>query len=157
MSSMRGPAMVGLSLLIVACSGDAPIAGNVSTGAAPDAPPPAANDVDTMTGATLAQYSGDPAAGQRAFAVCQACHATEAGAARIGPTMHAVVGRRAAALPGFSYSQALRDSGVVWTPEKLFQFLESPRRVVPHNRMTFAGVGDPQRRADLIAYLGTLR
>jgi cytochrome c len=158
MSPLRGPVIAGLALLIAACSsGGAPSGGNVSTSSAPEAPPPAANSTDTMTGATLAQHSGDPAAGQRAFAVCQACHAIEAGAARIGPTMHGVVGRRAGALPGFSYSPALRDSGIVWTPEKLFQFLENPRRVVPRSRMAFAGVGDPQRRADLIAYLGTLR
>ena len=44
--------------------------------------------------------------------------------------------------------------GIAWTPEKLFQYLENPRRVVPGTTMAFAGIGDPQRRADLIAYLG---
>jgi cytochrome c len=156
MSPLRGPVIAGLSLLIAACSSGSPPSGTNATSEAPEAPPPPANSTDTMTGATLAQHSGDPAAGQRAFAVCQACHAIEPGAVRIGPTLHGVVGRRAAALPGFSYSQALRDSGIVWTPEKLFQFLENPARVVPRSRMAFAGVGDPQRRADLIAYLGTL-
>jgi cytochrome c len=58
---------------------------------------------------------------------------------------------------GFNYSQANRNAGITWSPEKLFQYLENPRRVVPGTSMAFAGIGDPQRRADLIAYLGTLR
>ena len=110
-----------------------------------------------MTGERLAQFSGDPAAGQRVFAQCQACHAVEPGANRLGPTLHGVVGRHSGDVQGFNYSPANRNAGIVWTPEKLFQYLENPRRVVPGTTMAFAGIGDPQRRADLIAYLETLR
>jgi cytochrome c len=148
--------VVGLALLVSACSGERTPGGNVSTVAEPEAPPPAANNTDTMTGATLAQFSGDPVAGQRAFLQCQACHSVEPGANRLGPTLHGVVGRQSGSVPGFNYSQANRAAGIVWTPEKLFQYLENPRRVVPGTTMAFAGIGDPQRRADLIAYLGTL-
>lgn len=158
MSASRGVVVSGLVLLVAACSGGpAPSGGNASTAGAPEAPPPAANDVDTMTGATLAQYSGDAAAGQRVYLQCQSCHAIEPGANRLGPTLHGIVGRSSGSVQGFNYSAANRDAGIVWTPEKLFQYLENPRRVVPGTTMAFAGIGDPQRRADLIAYLATLR
>lgn len=157
MSLLRGPVIAGLTLLSAACSGgSAPAGGNVSASAPSDAPPPAANNIETMTGATLAQYSGDPVAGQRLFLQCQSCHAVAPGANRLGPTLHNVVGRHSGAVPGFNYSRANRDAGITWTPEKLFQYLENPRRVVPGTTMAFAGIADPQRRADLIAYLTTL-
>jgi len=155
----RFPAFLGLGLILLAggCSGGStPSGGNAPAAAAPEAPPPAANNVETMTGATLAQYRGDAAAGQRVFLQCQSCHAVVAGANRLGPTMHGVVGRHSGAVPGFNYSPANRDAGIVWTPEKLFQYLENPRRVVPGTTMAYAGLADPQRRADLIAYLATL-
>lgn len=153
----RAPIISGLALL-AACSGGSPPSG--SNAVAPveaSAPPPAANNVETMTGATLAQFSGDAVAGQRVFLQCQSCHAVEAGANRLGPTMHGIVGRHSGAVTGFNYSPSNRDAGITWTPEKLFQYLENPRRVVPGTTMAFAGIGDPQRRADLIAYLATLR
>lgn len=156
MAWSRGTAGWCFALLLAACSGGRSPAGNASTEAPAEAPPPAANNVETMTGATLAQFSGDPAAGQRVFMQCQSCHAAEAGANRLGPTLHGVVGRHSGAVSGFNYSQANRDAGITWTPEKLFQYLENPRRVVPGTTMAFAGIGDPQRRADLIAYLATL-
>ena len=158
MSLSRGSAIHGLALLVAACSGgSAPSGGNAPGVAEPSAPPPAANNVETMTGATLAQFSGDAAAGQRVFLQCQSCHAVEPNANRIGPSLHGIVGRHSGAVQGFNYSPANRDAGITWTPEKLFQYLENPPRVVPGTTMAFAGIGDPQRRADLIAYLGTLR
>lgn len=160
-SRRRRSAMVALgiaALAIAGCSGGsrAP-AGNASAGTGPEAPPPAANNVETMTGATLAQFSGDAAAGQRVFAQCQSCHSVEPNQNRLGPTMYDVVGRQSGAVQGFNYSPANRNAGIIWTPEKLFQYLENPRRVVPGTTMAFAGIGDPQRRADLVAYLATLR
>lgn len=150
--------ILGAALALAGCSGGSPApAGNGSAAAEPDAPPPAANNVDTMTGATLAQFSGNPAAGQRVFAQCQACHAVQPNQNRLGPTMHGIVGRQSGAVQGFNYSPANRNAGIVWTPEKLFQYLENPRRVMPGTTMAFAGIADPQRRADLIAYLATLR
>jgi cytochrome c len=149
--------MLGCAALALAgCSGGSP-RGNVAAAPEPDAPPPAANNVDTMTGATLAQFSGDAAAGQRVFLQCQSCHAVEPNQNRLGPTMHGIVGRQSGAVQGFNYSPANRNAGITWTPEKLFQYLENPRRVVPGTTMAYAGLGDPQRRADLIAYLATLR
>ncbi|MGE0179312.1 MAG: cytochrome c family protein [Sphingomonas sp.] len=149
--------LIGCSALLAACSGGQSRAPAGNEQASAEALPPAANATDTMDGTAWAQFSGDAAAGQRVFLQCQACHAVEPGANRLGPTLHGVVGRRAGSVSGFGYSQANRSAGITWTPEKLFQYLENPRRVVPGTTMAFAGIGDGQRRADLIAYLATLR
>lgn len=148
--------LIGCTLL-AGCTGERSPSAGANQAAPAEAPPPAANSVDTIDGTALAQFSGDAAAGQRIFVQCQTCHAVEPGANRLGPTLHAVVGRPSGSVSGFNYSQANRSAGITWTPEKLFQYLENPRRVVPGTTMAFAGIGDPQRRADLIAYLGTLR
>lgn len=143
---------------LVACSGGTEK--SKTSGATPSstsAASPAANSTDTLSGASLAQFPGDAAAGQAVFAQCQACHSVQAGQNRIGPSLHAIVGAPAGRVAGFSYSPANRDSGITWTPEKLFQFLENPQRVMPGTRMAFAGIADPQRRANLIAWLGTQR
>jgi cytochrome c len=62
-------------------------------------------------------------------------------------------GRRAGSVPGFVYSAAMRNSGIVWSEATLDRFLQGPRQMVPGTKMTYAGVPDPQERADLIAYL----
>jgi cytochrome c len=125
-----------------------------SNGAATKAAP-AADDTTTVSGATLAQFTGNAAGGEAVFAQCRACHVTEAGVNRIGPSLHNIVGREAGRVAGYSYSAANANSGITWTPEKLFQYLENPQRVVPGTKMAFAGIPDPQRRADLIAWLAT--
>ena len=149
--------LIGGAALLAGCSGERSASSAGANQATPADAPPAANSLDTIDGTTLARFSGDPAAGQRVFVQCQTCHAIEPGANRLGPTLHGVVGRHSGSISGFNYSQANRSAGITWTPEKLFQYLENPRRVVPGTSMAFAGIGDPQRRADLIAYLATLR
>jgi cytochrome c len=114
---------------------------------------PAPDNVDTLSGVKYAGYTGDAAKGKTAFITCQTCHAVEPGVNKIGPSLHAVVGRQAGTVPGFNYSPANKNSGITWTPEKLFQYLESPQRVVPGTKMVFPGISDPQKRADVIAYL----
>jgi len=133
----------------------APAGGNAQGGGAAQAQAPAPDDTTTMTGATLAQFTGNPQAGQAVFAQCRACHVTDPGVNRIGPSLHGIVGRQAGTVPGYQYSPANANSGITWTPEKLFQYLENPQRVVPGTKMAFAGIRDPQQRADLIAWLGT--
>lgn len=114
---------------------------------------PAADNVDTLSGVTFAGYTGDAAKGKTAFITCKTCHAVEAGVNKIGPSLHEVVGRAAATVAGYTYSAANKNSGITWTPEKLFQYLEKPQRVVPGTKMAFPGIPDPQKRADVIAYL----
>jgi cytochrome c len=114
---------------------------------------PAAAAVDTLSGAKLADFKGDAAVGSAAFAQCKACHVVDPGVNRMGPSLHAVVDRPAGSIADFHYSQAMKTSGIVWSDAKLFEYLESPRRVVPGTSMGFAGISDPQMRADIIAYL----
>jgi cytochrome c len=75
----------------------------------------------------------------------------------VGPSLHAIQGRHSGEIPGYSYSAANKGSGIVWTDEKLFQYLENPQRVIPGTKMTYTGVKDPQQRANVIAYLNTLK
>ena len=127
--------------------------------AAPAAPAaaaaPAPDNVDTISGVKYASYTGDAAKGKIAFLTCQTCHAVEVGVNKIGPSLHAIVGRHSGSIANFAYTPANKNSGITWTPEKLFQYLENPQRVVPGTKMTFAGFPDPQKRADVIAYLQT--
>jgi glucose/arabinose dehydrogenase/cytochrome c2 len=99
----------------------------------------------------------DPAAGKRLFREqCLLCHSAEAnddGGAR-GPSLAGVVGRRAAAAPGFGYSAALRNSGLTWDPPTLVRFLGAPTAVVPGTTMAIA-VPAEQDRINLVAYLYT--
>lgn len=133
-----------LMLALPACSrqADAPAASSHSGGEAP-----------ATAGVRYASLTGDPTKGRTAFATCSACHALEAGLNRIGPSLHGVVGRRAGSVPGYSYSPANRESGITWTEEQLFQFLERPQRVMPGTKMVFPGWSDAEKRADVIAYL----
>jgi cytochrome c len=89
-----------------------------------------------------------------AFAPCAACHTAERNAAnRLGPNLFGVFGRHAAALPGYSYSDAMRKSGLVWNRATLDRYLENPRSVVPGTRMPFSGLSDPMQRKAVIAFL----
>lgn len=127
---------------------------SAATGA-PVAAAPAPDNVDTVAGVKFASYTGDATAGEKTFVVCKTCHVVDAGVNRIGPSLHGIVGRHSGIEPGFIYSSANKNSGITWSQEKLFQYLEHPQRVVPGTKMTYTGISDPQKRADVIAYLKT--
>lgn len=91
--------------------------------------------------------------GEQAFAMCSACHSrTAGGAQRMGPNLHGVVGRKAGSNPGFAYSPALRDSGIVWDAQSLDAYLAAPAQLVPGTRMVMS-VPDATRRKALVEYL----
>ncbi len=113
----------------------------------------AVDNVDTVAGVKFASYTGDAVAGEKAFAVCKTCHAVAEGKNMVGPSLHAIQGRKSGSVPGYSYSTANKNSGITWTNEKLFQYLETPQRIIPGTKMTYTGLKDPQKRADVIAYL----
>lgn len=90
---------------------------------------------------------------ERAFAICAGCHDTRADLGhRVGPNLHGVLGRRAGSAPGYSYSEAMKNSGIVWDARTLDAFLASPQKQVPGTRMLNA-TADPQRRQAVIEYL----
>ncbi len=108
--------------------------------------------------AGVAAPLADPARGARLFLQCRACHTVGRGEANgAGPNLWGVVGSPAASRPGYRYSAALSGSGVVWTPQALDAWLTRPTALVPGVTMAFPGVASAQSRADLVAYLSTLR
>lgn len=94
---------------------------------------------------------GDAQRGAEVYERCQACHSLERN--RSGPRHCGLAGREAGTVEGYPYSEELRGSGLVWDTESLDRFLEDPFAAVPGTRMGYAGVKDPQDRADLIAFL----
>jgi cytochrome c len=99
----------------------------------------------------------DPKKGEEDTKPCQACHNFEKGAGvKIGPPLYGVVGRPRASVPGFDYSAAMKAKGGKWTFDEIFKFINDPQAYIPGTKMTFAGEPDPQKRADIIAYLRTL-
>jgi cytochrome c len=101
----------------------------------------------------------DVAKGQLVFNRCRACHAIGGGARnKAGPQLNGVVGRKAASVPGFKYSDAMSAAaggGLVWTEANLAAYLESPDAFLPRGVMAFAGVKDAGDLGDLIAFLKT--
>ena len=97
----------------------------------------------------------DIAHGKVVFQACAACHTTDH-SNHVGPGLQGIVARKAGKAPGFHYSRAMKKSGIIWDQRTLDAYLESPQKVVPGNRMPFAGLKDAQDRADVIAYLSTL-
>ena len=100
-------------------------------------------------------YAQDAEHGKTIFKACAACHATDH-ANRVGPG-RGIIGRKAGAVPGFPYSNAMKNSDVVWDAKILDAYVGSPQQVVPGNRMPYAGLKNPTDRMDLVAYLATLK
>lgn len=88
-----------------------------------------------------------------AFAQCAACHSTEPGKTLFGPSLAGVAGRKAGSLPGYAFSDALKNSGLVWNAATLDRWLTSPQKTVPGTRMPFSGIKDPSVRKTVIEYL----
>jgi len=97
--------------------------------------------------------AADPAEGARVFRKCGACHKIEEGRHGIGPSLWGVIGRDVASVEAYAYSDPMRAKGGAWTFDKLFEYLENPRAVVPGTRMTFAGLRKPEDRAAVIVFL----
>ena len=100
----------------------------------------------------------DAVTGERSFkADCSICHSPQPGRNLIGPSLFNVVNRHSGEISNFHYSEANRNSGLTWNVATLDRYLTAPRELVPGTKMTFPGLKDAKQRADLIAYLETLR
>jgi cytochrome c len=123
---------------------------------------PGLSVVACVLGWTLAMppvHAADAAAGSDVFkAECAECHSPRAGRNKKGPSLFGIVGRRAATLPDYAYSDALRGHGDwVWTPERLRSYLSQPaRQTNPGTKMKYDGLTDAAELDDLIVYLGTV-
>jgi cytochrome c len=104
-----------------------------------------------------AHAGGDAARGADLFRQnCSSCHSQERGQNQIGPSLFSVVGRAAASVADFSYSAAMKRSGIVWTPDQLMAYLKAPRKYVPGVKMMFPGLSDENDRENVVAFLATL-
>ena len=96
----------------------------------------------------------DAAAGEKVFLQCRVCHQIGEGAKiGIGPVLNGVVGRPAGVYPGYSYSDANKNSGLTWDEATLTEYLKNPRAKVPGTKMTFPGLKKDEDIANVIAYL----
>jgi cytochrome c len=111
-----------------------------------------------MAGTALAD--GDAEKGAKVARACMACHAVSGTTNKVGPYLTGIVGRAVATAEGFSYSDAMKAYGAkgeVWDEARLDTYLANPKAVVPGTKMAYSGVKKPEDRADLIAYLKTLK
>jgi cytochrome c len=98
----------------------------------------------------------DPAKGQQVFNKCMACHnADKGGANQLGPNLWGILGAPIGQGRGFAFSDVLSKKGGNWDWDNLSQWLTSPRAFAPGTMLTFAGLGDPQDRANVIAFLNS--
>ena len=107
----------------------------------------------TLAGSTASAQEGDPAAGAKVFNKCRACHVVDQDKNRVGPYLHGVIGRPAGTAEGFKYSDAMKDSGIVWSEETIAEYIADPKAYVPGNRMAFPGLKKQEDIKNLLAYL----
>ena len=101
---------------------------------------------------------GNAKAGEASFKKCASCHQVGRFAqAGYGPQLNGIIGRRAATTTDFKYSAAMKKSGIVWTEQKLAEYMRAPHDVVPGTSMRFWGISDDQQIADLLAYMRTFQ
>lgn len=154
-------AAIGASLLLAACGGGTPEAENnpeenqASTPVSSEVPAAAETPASDAFAALPEPYAtADYNRGRRTFKLCQSCHTlNEGGQNLVGPNLYGVFGRQIGTVEGFTYSSSVQESDIVWTPEILGQWLESPRNFLPGNKMSFAGVRKPEDRTAVIAYI----
>ena len=106
----------------------------------------------------FAALAADAGAGKAVFQQsCGICHSVQAGQNKIGPSLFGIVGRKTGAEAGYSYSPGNKAANLTWDAATLDKYLQGPRAMIPGTKMTYAGLKDDTKRADLIAYLATLK
>ena len=106
---------------------------------------------------STAHAQGDPAAGKTVFNKCAVCHTVDPAKKGVGPTLFGVVGRHSASLDGYSYSPPMKAADKTWDEATLDVYLTNPQGVVHGSKMLFPGLPKPEDRANVIAYLSTLK
>jgi cytochrome c len=98
--------------------------------------------------------SADPTKGEQVFKKCTACHnADKGGSNALGPNLWGVLGEPVGKGHGFAFSDALAGKGGTWDWNNLSDWLANPKKFAPGTKMTFAGLGNPEDRANVIAFL----
>jgi cytochrome c len=112
-----------------------------------------------MLAATPSLAAEEESEGKVAFNnSCRTCHSFKEGDNRLGPTLHGIVGRKAGSIDGFSFSSAMKGSGITWDEANLSEFIANPDKVVHGNAMKpFGGVADASERGKIVEYLKSLK
>lgn len=126
----------------------AAIAAVIVPASAQEAPPAAA------AAETAAPLAGDPAAGEKVYNRCKACHQIGEGAANaVGPELNGVIGRPAGKLEGYAFSTGLAEADFTWDQAHLQEWLQGPKKMIPTTKMIFPGIKKEQDFANLLSYL----
>jgi cytochrome c len=98
--------------------------------------------------------TGDPVAGEKVFLKCKTCHQVGPGARNgIGPEQNGLDGRHSGVQPGYNYSDANKNSGIVWNEETFKKYITDPKAMIPGTKMVFPGLPNEKDRDDVWAYL----
>lgn len=101
-----------------------------------------------------AEAVGDPAAGEKVFQKCRACHQIgEAARNAVGPKMNGLLGRQAGTVEGYSYSPANKNSGILWDELTFRDYIKAPQVKIPSTKMVFPGLKSDQEIDDILAFL----
>ncbi|MEQ9115767.1 MAG: cytochrome c family protein [Rickettsiales bacterium] len=96
--------------------------------------------------------------GKKEIKKCTVCHTfTNGGANRVGPNLWGIVGKEKGSHTGYKYSKAFEALTGKWTVDELFYYLQNPKKFAPGTKMAFAGIKKPQKTADVIKYLESLK
>jgi|SRR5687767_1239150 cytochrome c len=107
-----------------------------------------------LTGLPSLAWAQDAASGEKVFLQCRACHQVgETAKNAVGPVLNGLFGRTSGTIPGFSYTEANKNSRITWDEATFSEYIKDPRAKVPGTKMVYAGLKDETRIKDLIAYL----
>lgn len=148
---IRAASALALAAALAACGGQAE---EQDSGPAPQAAADQLASSEPPSSAPAA--ASDTGVVPPAFAQCQSCHSATPGENGIGPSLAGVFGTKAAEVPGYDFSEAMKTSGLTWDEPTLERYLEAPQTVVPGTKMTFPGLKDAAKRAATIAYLKSI-
>jgi cytochrome c len=130
---------------LAGCGGSSQPSDSASSAAAP---------ADTSSAAAPVAAAG---AAPADFAICAACHSTEAGKTLVGPSLAGIIGRKAGSVAGFAYSDGVKNLGITWDEASLDKWLTNPAAMAPGTKMTFPGYPEAEKRKAVIDYLKTLK
>ena len=103
---------------------------------------------------TAPVFAQDSAAGETVFKKCVACHGVgEAAKNKVGPHLNGLDGRQSGTVEGFKYSEANKNSGIVWNEAEFLVYIKDPKARIPGTKMTFAGIKNADDASDLWAFL----
>jgi cytochrome c len=107
-----------------------------------------------LASSVAAAVAGDIAAGEKTFKKCMPCHSIgETAKNGVGPIQNGLKGRKSGTVPGFSYSDANKNSGIVWDVATFKEYIRDPRAKIPGTKMVFPGIKDEKEAENLWSFL----